>query len=114
MQKYEICKGLYQLDGNGQCECQGCKEKTGWNRCWTSSCYEYRGVIYCSRCLREELQGDMIFMHDCTENKKIQYTNNHLEILALKRKERVLMKELIKAQCDELNLAHAYEKIFRD
>ena len=44
-----------KLYGEGMCSCRGCEQKTGWNRIWTSWCYEYKGDIYCYRCIREIL-----------------------------------------------------------
>lgn len=44
-----------KLDGDGMCSCRGCEQKNGWNRIWTSWCYEYKGDIYCYSCLKEVL-----------------------------------------------------------
>lgn len=44
-----------RLIGEGQCSCHGCEAKRGWNRHWTSFCYEWNGNVYCKECLGEEL-----------------------------------------------------------
>lgn len=44
---------IIKLEGYGQCECAGCREKSGWNRCWTAMCYKYKGKIYCRDCMKE-------------------------------------------------------------
>ena len=49
---------VFDLDGDGQCSCYGCEQKTGWNRIWTSFCYEYKGHIYCRKCLMELLEKE--------------------------------------------------------
>ena len=52
MNKYHSNE-IIKLEGNGQCQCQGCFEKKGWNRIWTSFCFKYKDKIYCSDCMKE-------------------------------------------------------------
>lgn len=47
-----------KLTGDGQCSCYGCEQKQGFNRHWTNSCYRYKGLIYCSECLKEVLDKE--------------------------------------------------------
>lgn len=49
---------IIKLDGHGQCECAGCREKIGWNRHWTSMCFEYKGKVYCSDCMAEIIEKE--------------------------------------------------------
>lgn len=49
-----------ELDGNGQCECVGCRLKRGWNRSWTRGMYERNELILCYDCLKELVEKGVI------------------------------------------------------
>ena len=49
---------VIKLKGDGMCECVGCREKQGWNRCWTSMCYKYKGKVYCGDCMAEIIKKE--------------------------------------------------------
>lgn len=51
-------KPVYKLDGNGQCSCARCEATRGWNRYWTSMCYQYDGKIYCYDCMQKIIKGE--------------------------------------------------------
>lgn len=50
----------HHLYGDGQCECARCKQLKGFNRHWTSMCYEIEGLdgCYCWECLAALLEED--------------------------------------------------------
>ena len=47
-----------ELSGDGQCSCYGCEQKIGFNRHWTTGCYQYKGHVYCSSCIEEVLKQE--------------------------------------------------------
>ena len=57
---------VIKLQGNGQCSCKGCKNKKGFNRHWTSMCYEVNDEVYCSSCLKE-----LFKVFKCSKCKKM-------------------------------------------
>lgn len=47
-----------KLKGNGQCICYGCEQKGEFGRFWTDWCSQYKGHIYCDKCLKELLEKE--------------------------------------------------------
>lgn len=101
-------KVVEELWGNGQCQCENCKQIN-----WTNWCYHYDGKTICGNCLKRELEEDMQVAHASTETSKILYAERHLQILELQRQERKDLKNIIKAQNDEIQISDFYSKHFR-
>ena len=47
-----------KLHGNGQCECYKCKQEGRQPIHWTDWCNEYKGHIYCNKCLKDILKEE--------------------------------------------------------
>ena len=47
-----------KLHGNGQCECYKCKQEGKQPIHWTNWCNEYKGHIYCNKCLKDILKEE--------------------------------------------------------
>ena len=106
MERYLISKGLYKLSGNGQCKCAKCGCV-----CWTDWFYEYNGKVYDRECLENEIQEDIMCARANVETYKITYTDRHLQILELQRLERKDLKNIIKAQNEEMQISDTYSKL---
>lgn len=100
-------KVIEKLRGNGQCKCDKCGQIN-----WTDWCFHYDGLTLCDNCIKKELEDDIIVAHANAEQNKILYADRHLRILELQREERQDLKNIIKAQNDELAVTDFYNAYF--
>ena len=61
--------------------------------------------------MKHEIEEDLICVRENVETNKIVYADRHLQILELQRLERKDLKNIIKAQNEEMQISDTYSKL---